>query len=140
MIDFLKKHFVLITILFIVSLAISAWEFPAVAPAIGVALLVFSLGIAISSSLTKHKAAYHAGKLTRFAVIRNVFLDILGILPATILAALLGWYIAGLIGKQIDGVLLRFAVRMLVAIAIGIGVGILVRQVWGRFVKTSPGN
>lgn len=136
--NFLKKHFTLITILLIVALAVSAWKLPSIAPVIGIAFLCFTLGIAISSTVAKHRAAYREGKLTRFAFARNVCLDVFGILLAMVLAALLARYVAELVAKQIDGALLRFVIGMLVGILIGVGVGILVRQTWARFVKTSP--
>ncbi len=136
--NFLKKYFVLITILFLLLLALSAWKFPSAAPVIGILFLVFSLGIAVSSVIAKHRAAYQEGRLTRFTFARNVCLDVFGILLAMVFAALLGRYVAELVAQQIDGALLRFAAGMLVGVVIGIGVGLLVRQLWGRFVKTSP--
>lgn len=138
--NFLKKHFILITILFLIVFALSAWAFPSAAPVIGMIFLGFSLGIAIYSIVVKHRSAYREGKLTRFAFQRNVCLDVSGVLLAVVLAALLGRYVADLVAQQIDGALLRFAAGMLVGVLVGIGVGLLVRQAWGRFVKTTPGT
>ncbi len=134
---FLKKYFLLISILFLVLLALSAWKFPSVAPVIGVIFLCFSLGMAIAAIVVKHRAAYREGKLTRFALARNIFLDVFGILLAMALAALLAQYVGNLIAKQVDGELLRFVVAMLVGLLVGIGVGTLVNRLWGRFSKLS---
>ncbi|MBN2118139.1 MAG: hypothetical protein JW730_16300 [Anaerolineales bacterium] len=136
--NFLKKHFILITILFLVVFALSAWKFPSAAPLIGMIFLCSSLGIAIFSIVVKHRSAYGEGRLTRFAFLRNVFLDVSGVLLAVVLAALLGRYAADLVAQQIDGAVLRFAAGMLVGVLVGISVGLLVRGAWGRFVKTTP--
>jgi hypothetical protein len=137
---FLKKYFLLISILFVVVLAISAWKFPSVAPVVGIIFLCFSLGIAISSIALKHRTAYREGKLTRFTFARNIFLDVFGILLAMALAALVAQCVSDLVAKQVVDKLLRFVAAVLVGLLVGIGVGLLVRQLWGHFVKTSPGG
>ncbi len=136
--NFLKKHFALISILFLFVFMFSAWKFRSAAPLVGVTFLGFSLGMAISAVVAKHAEAYREGRLTRLAFARNIFLDIFGILLAMALAALLGRYLSELAAKQVDGTLLRFVVGILVGLLVGIGVGILVRKTWGRFIKTSP--
>lgn len=68
-----EKYFLLITILFLILLVLCAWKFPAAAPVVGIVFLCFSLGIAISSSVVKHRAAYREGRLNRFTLVRNVF-------------------------------------------------------------------
>ena len=64
---FLKKHFVLISILFLALFMLSAWKFPTAAQAVLIAFVGFSLWAAISSIVVKHQVAYREGKLTRFA-------------------------------------------------------------------------
>jgi hypothetical protein len=136
--NFLKKYFLLISLLFIVLFVFTAWQFPSVAPALGIVFFCISMGIAISAIIAKHRPDYQAGRLTRSAFVRNIGLDVFGVLLAVVLAALLARYVAELVQKQIDGKLLRLIAGVLVALVIGIGVGMLVRQLWGRLVKTSP--
>ncbi len=127
-----------IPFLLLLVLILSMWLLPSATSALGIALIVLSLGIAVSSVIAKHRDAYREGRLTRLAFARKVCLDVFGVLLAMVLAALLGRYVAELVAQQIDGALLRFVIGMLVGVVIGIGVGLLVRQIWGRFVKTSP--
>jgi hypothetical protein len=131
---FLKKYFLLISVVFVILLVLCAWKFPSAAPGIGIAFLCFSLGMAISSSVAKHRATYREGKLTRLAFSRNVSLDALGILLTVILAALLAQYVSGLVARQIAGELLRITAAILVGLLVGIGVGLLVNRIWARFV------
>ncbi len=136
--NFLKKHFALISILFLVVFVVCAWKFSSAAPLVGIVFLGVSLGIAIFAVVAKHWSAYREGKLTRFAVARNIGLDVFGILLAMALAALLSRYVSELVASQVDGALLRFVAGILVGLLVGIGVGMLVRKTWGHFVRTSP--
>lgn len=131
---FLKKYFLLISILFLILLVLCAWKFPSAAPVVGVVFLCFSLGMAISSSVVKHRTAYQGGQLTRFTFLWNVLLDVFGILLAMIIAALLAQYVSDLFVKQFAGGLLRVAMAILVGLLAGISVGLLVNRVWARLV------
>ena len=128
----------LIPFLLLLVLLLSLWLLPSATPVLGISLIVISLSIAIFSFFKKHRTAYLQGRLTRLGFARNVFLDVFGILLAMTIAALLGKYLAELVAQQIDSALLRLVTGMLVGVVIGIGVGLFVRQLWGRFVKTSP--
>jgi len=97
--------------------------------------LLLSFIIASIAIFEKHSAGYHQGKLTRFALVRNVLLDAFGILLAIILAALLGGYIAEIVIRQISSDLMQLIAGIIIGLLVGIGVGVLIRQIWERFVK-----
>ncbi len=127
----------LILFLLILALLLSAWLFPSVTPALSVALLLFSLGFAVFVLLKKHRTAYLQGRITRRVFVRNMLLDILGILLAVALAVLLAHYIAGIIAKPIRSDTPRLLAVTLIGLLAGIGVGMFVNRIWGRLTKIS---
>ncbi len=120
----------------ILVLLLSPWLFPSVTPALTVALLLFSLGIAIFIVLKKHRTAYLQGQITRWMFVRNICLDLFGILLAVVLAGLLARYVAGIVTKPIGSATARVAAGIVLGLLVGIVVGALVNSLWGRFVKT----
>lgn len=128
----------LIPFLLLLVLLLSLWLLPSATSALGIALIAISLGVALFAILKKHRIAYLQGRLTRAAFLRNIFLDMFGILLAVILAGLLGRYVAGLVARPISNDLWRLIATILIGLLVGIGVGLFVNRAWGRFVKTSP--
>lgn len=127
----------IILFLLLLVLILSVWLLPSVTPALGIALIVISLSIAIFSIVRKHRISYLQGKLTRAAFVRNTFLDIFGILLAMVLAVLLSRYVVGLVTRPIGNELWRLIATIFIGLLVGMGVGLFVSRVWGRFVKTS---
>ena len=128
----------LIPFLLILVLILSVWLLPSATPALGIALIVTSLAIAVFSIFMKHRTAYLQGRLTRTAFMRSTFLDVFGILLAMALAVLLGSYIAGMVTRPISNDSTRLMAGITVGLLVGLGVGIFVSWTWGRFIKTSP--
>ncbi len=124
--------------LLLLVLILSIWFLPAITPVLAIAILVFSLGLAIFAILKKHRTAYHQGQITRSIFLRNTFLDVLGVLLAMALAVLLARYIARIAAAPVNNDLTMQTVGILIALLVGTGVGILVNRLWERFVKTSP--
>jgi hypothetical protein len=69
--------------------------------------------------------------------VRNVFLEITGVLLTMILAALLGRYLVILTTSQIKPDVLRFITGIIVGLSVGIVVGISIKQLSLRLVKTT---
>jgi hypothetical protein len=75
-----------------------------------------------------------SGEITSYVFLRNVALEIAGILLATACAAFLGNYIALMATYSISDTLIRFAVGVFVGLLIGMTMGTVVRKLWSRFV------
>src|SRR6185436_1785301 len=71
------------------ALLVVLWQVPTPKHTIFIGFLLFSVAIAISSILKKHRGAYLQGKITRTFFARNTLLEIFGILLAMTLAGLL---------------------------------------------------
>jgi hypothetical protein len=125
----------LIPFLLILVLILSVWLLPSATPALGIALIVTSLAIAVFSIFMKHRMDYLQGRLTRTAFVRSTFLDVFGILLAMVLAVLLGSYIAGMVTQPIANDSTRLIAGITVALLVGLGVGLFVNWTGGRFVK-----
>jgi len=130
----MNKYFTIL-VLFLLGIAITLWKFPLIAPFLGPTLLLLSLAMAVSSVLKKHKEAYLQGKITRAIFVRNISLEIFGILLAMALAGLLGRHIAQIATEHINNALTRLITGILIGLLAGIGVSILVKYTWGQIVK-----
>lgn len=137
MTNFLRKYSTLISILLIPILFISGWLFPSA----GMLLLILSLsfGLFINSLMIvkKHKEVYSQGGISRIVFIRNVSLEILGILLAMILASLLGRYVAEVATRQIDNGLIKFIASVLIALLVGVAVGMLLKRTWNGLQRVT---
>lgn len=124
-----------IPLLLIFFLILSIWLLPSVTPALGVALIVISLSLALFSVFKKHHTAYLQGKLTRAVFLHNTFLDMFGILLAVVLAGLLGRYLAEMVTQPIGNDTAKVIIGIIIGLLVGIGAGLLVNRTWGYFVK-----
>ncbi len=125
----------LILFLLILALLLSAWLFPSITPMFAIALILFSLGAAIFVVLKKHRTAYLQGQITLLVFVRNMFLDIMGILFAMTVAILLARYVVEIVAKPIRGDTLRLQAGILTGLLTGIVVGTFVNHLWGYFVS-----
>ena len=128
---FFKKHSTIILISLLIVLLGLAGLFPTAGLKLGIVFLLFSLFIASSAVVEKHKDAYRQGKLTRADFIRNAALEITGTLMAMVLAGLLGRLAAGVATQGIGHDLLRVIAGILVGLLVGICVGTLLKRITG---------
>jgi hypothetical protein len=128
----------LLPFLLLLVLILSAWLLPSATPALGIALIVISLSLAFFAILRRHRAAYRQGKITRGVLVRNIFLDMFGILLAVALAGLLARYVVGIVTGPIGSATARVVAGIVLGLLVGIVIGTLVNTLWGRFAKTSP--
>jgi hypothetical protein len=135
---FFKKHSTVLLISLLIILLILARLFPSAGLILGIVFLLFSLFIASSAVVEKHKDAYHQGKLTRADFIRNAVVEITGTLLAMILVGLLGRMAAQFATQGISHELARVIVGILTGLLVGIGVGSVAKKTWGQLVKVSP--
>ena len=131
-----KKYLPIIFVTLLLAIIIFLWQYPSFTSALGIAFLLFSLAAAISSIFKKQREAYLQSKITRGAFMRNVLLEIFGILLAMALAGLLGRYIAEIAIKPIHSDLTKLIAGIVIGLLVGLGLGIIVIRTWGRLVKT----
>ena len=134
MITLFKKHSTIISVFLLLTLLVLIWFFPSSGLILGMVFLSFSLVIAGSAVVEKHRKAYLHNKITHNIFIRNVVLETIGIVLAMTLAGLLGRYIAEIVTKQISNDLTKYVTGIATGLLVGIGIGIFIKQTWGRFV------
>lgn len=134
MLTSLKKYPTHISLLLVLLLLIVAWFYPAIGFMLGTVLLFLALGAACIKVIQKHRKSYLRNEITYFAYLRNVALEISGILLAMLCAAYLGNYVALLATRSIDDTLLRFAAGVFVGLLVGIAVGAVIRKFWSQFL------
>lgn len=130
-----KNYRTLISVALLLVVLFFARLFPAAGLILGVTFLLFSLIIASLAVIGKHREAYRQGQITRAIFIRNIFVEILGVLIAMALAVLLGRYVAQIATEHINNALTKFIAGILIGLLVGIGVSILVKHAWGRIIK-----
>ena len=133
-----KKYSTIISILLVLLLFMIAWLYPSTGLILGVIFLVVTLVMACIGVIQKHRKSYLQGETTYFVYMRNVALEISGILLAMLCAAYLGNYIALLATRSISDILVRFAAGIFVGLLVGMVIGSAIRKLWGQFLKPVP--
>ena len=134
MLTLLKKYSTITSFLLVLLLFAVAWFYPSTGLMLGTILLVLTLGMACIGVIKKHRASYIQGKITYLIFMRNVAMEITGILLATACAAYFGNYIALIATQSISDTLLRFAAGVFVGLLIGIAIGAVIRKFWNRYL------
>lgn len=133
MIEFFKKYSGPISVLVLI---VVLWKHPVAIEVISGFLLLVGLVIASVSVFKKHRDTYHQGKITRGVLVRNVSVEIFGILIAMTLAGLLGRTIAQISTEQINDDSIKLIAGIVIGLLAGMGVGVLVKRMWGRLVQS----
>jgi hypothetical protein len=121
----LKKYTFFVLILFLVVILVSAWNFPALTPILGIAFLILSLALAIHAIFERHRGTESAwGKIAR---------DILILILTILLVFFLGG-LAGLFANQYVSLRFGVTVGFVSALAVGFAVGYLVKKGVGKVV------
>ena len=95
----------------------------------------FCVANAVVSFFKKHRTSYLQGKITRSVFLRNIFLDILAILLAMVIAGAFGRFISQVATAYIIPTLIRIVVGILLGVLAGACVGLLIKRAWGQLVK-----
>ena len=96
---------------------------------------IFIILLAVVSLFKKHRTSYLQGKITHSVILRNIFLDIFGILLAMVLAGAFGRFISRMATAYIIPTLFRIIVGILLGVLAGACVGLLIKRVRVQFVK-----
>jgi hypothetical protein len=134
MLTSLKKYSTIISLLLVLLLLVVAWFYPSLGLMLGTILLFVAVSTACIAVIRKHHKSYRRGEITSYVFMRNVALEISGILLATACAAFLGNYIALVATQSISDTLIRFAAGVFVGLLIGMAIGAVVRKLWSRFL------
>ena len=126
----LTKHSTLILIFLVLAFFALAWPFPSEGLMLGAAFLLLNLLIVSVVVFQKHKEMYLQGKISRSMFLRNVLVEITGIVLVMVLAGLLGRYLAGMVMSQIASDIARLVMGLLIGLSTGMIVGTLIRQAW----------
>ena len=120
----LFRHYsLMISVLLFLILLICVWLFPSSGLILTMLFLLLGFALAGLPVIEKHRQAYLQGKISRPIYIRNILFDVVGILLALILAALLGRYIAGIATSQISHDLTKLIAGIMIGLLIGLAVG-----------------
>ena len=125
--NWLIPAMVLIVVLFAAYFFGAGW-----AGVIDVTIFCFTLAMAIFSVLQEQTKSYREKRIGRTKLVLNVLGEILVVLLAMTLAALLGRYIAEIATAPISNGLTKFIVGMVIGLLAGMGVGFLVKRTWSR--------
>ena len=122
------KLLTIVVFMLIMAMFVFGLLFPPAKAFIGIVLLSSSLALASIGVVKKQKESYRQGKISRFVYLRNVILEVTGILLTMILAGFLGRCIAEIATRQINNDLTKIVVGILVGLSVGISIGILAKM------------
>lgn len=125
----MRLFLISIPLLLLLALLASMFFWPNVAPLISIALLVISIGMTLFLTAQKHWQTYRKAEYTREKALRNLILDLLGLL-LTMGTAI---YVGGLAGGYF-GVRTGLWFGLLAGFAGGFLAAWLVRSTWGKLV------
>ena len=139
MFNLFKKHSlsIIVSLLIILTLVAVTWMIPAAGRILWIILLLYGLAITSYMIVKKHREEYLQGNISRAIFVRNVFLEITGVLLTMILAAILGRYLVILATSQMRHDIIRFITGIMIGLSVGIVVGISIKQLSLRLVKAS---
>jgi hypothetical protein len=140
-----EKRWPLISLLLLLALLACLLFWPGVARPLGLTVLLVSLTASILLVTQKHVRAYRKGQLEWATLVRNLAVEISGVL-LTFVAI---WFVAGRVVQSVglavgtladvrwpgSGTVAGLLAGVLVGLMIGLAVGGLVQTTWGRLVK-----
>ena len=128
-----KKYQTPIFIFLILALCISVWLFSSV---IWLGLIIVLSGLIATSYMIvrKQRESYLQGKISRTVLIRNVCIEITGILIALILAGLLGRTFAEMLTQSMSNDLIRLIAGIVIGLLVGIAVGAFIKWGWTKLM------
>jgi len=118
---------ILIPLLLLVAYAVALAAYPAIANRVGNALIIVYLGLAVLFIIQNHWHAFTLGRISGSKFVRNILLDVLGLLltitAASYLGRLAGTWLGGSFG---------FWMGMLVGVGTAFLTSWAVWRLWGR--------
>jgi hypothetical protein len=141
----LEKYWPLISILLLLALLACLLFWPGIARPLGLTVLLVSLTVGMLLVSQKHLRAYRQGQLDRPALVRNLAVEISGVLLTFAAVLFLAGRVAQTAGLAAgsaaevrwlgSGTVAGLLAGVLVGLVLGLAVGWLVQVTWGRLVK-----
>jgi hypothetical protein len=126
----LEKHWLFISIpLLLILLAILIFV-PSMSGAFSVAALLVSLGMAIVFIVRRQLKSYRSGKINRAGMLRNIIVEIFGLLLTIALAFFVVRRLIELVNPSSG--LWEMGIAIALSLLIGLVIGWLVKVTWGR--------
>jgi hypothetical protein len=140
-----ERRRAIISILLIFALLACLLFRPGVSRPLGLVVVLISVGMAITFTVQKHIRAWQKGQIDRPTMIRNIVVEVLGVLITITAVLLVAGKVAQVVGMAAGGAIesqwpgagmpLGILSGLLAGILVGIGIGLLVQLTWGRLVK-----
>lgn len=137
MIKIFEKHWLLISMLFLLAVLASFILFHTIAQPLSWILIIAGIGIAVFFSVRRNFQSFQQGKFSRASAIRNILIEILGMLLSIAAAVWLTGKAASWIVPTIAyaveaakpglGMPIGMLAGLLIALCVGLGVGVLMR-------------
>ena len=130
MIAFFESRWIIISISLLLILLAVPFFMPSMLGTISVATLLVSLGMAIVFIVRRQLKSYRSGKTNRAGMLRNITVEIFGLLLTIALAFLIVVHVIGIM--NLSSGLWEMGIAIALSLLIGLIVGWLVRVTWGR--------
>ncbi len=127
----LQRSLPVVLLLLLGAFLLSLFFYPSISSSLSIVLLLASLIIASIFIVQKHLRSYKEGQITRPKFIRNILVDMIGLLLTIAVASFLGRMTALSLGKS-----LQTWMALIAAIAVAFLAGWAVRAVWNRLLNT----
>ena len=147
MLKTLKKHWGKVSILLIVIILASLFFWPGITRPLGMACMLLVLVMVSAFIVQEQVEAYKQEQFDRVALMRNIAMDLLGLLIALTIISLVVGVVVPMIGGMAGmaaaniwpdwGVAVAILTGLLAGILVGIAVGFAVRLAWGKLTKSS---
>ncbi len=130
MLTFVESRWPFLSILLLLILLAMLSFMPSIAGAFSIIMLVLSIGMATVFIVRRQLQAYRAGKIDHISMIRNIVVEVIGLLLTIVLAALIVRSAAE--RMNLSSGWTGIAIAIALSILIGLVIGWLVKVTWGR--------
>ena len=130
MIAFFESRWKIISILLVLILFAVLIFMPSISGAFSIAALLISIGLAIVFIVHRQMKSYRSGKISRAEMLRNLFVEIFGLLFTIMLAFLIVGRVIEMLNPSSGLWEMGFAIVL--SLLIGLLIGWLVKVTWGK--------
>jgi hypothetical protein len=130
MFTFLESRWTLISILLLLALLVALLAAPSMAGTLTITALLVSLGMAIVVIVRRQLKSYRSGKINLAEMLRNIFVEIFGLLFTIALAFSIVRRLIEIM--NLSSGLWEMGIAIALSLLIGLVIGWLVKVTWGR--------
>jgi hypothetical protein len=147
MLKTLEQHWPKISIILILVILASLFFWPGITDSLGMIALFFALAMTVIFLVRGRVQAYRQGQLDRVGLMRNIAIDLLGMLVALVIismvAGLVIQVVGGMAGPAVEqvwpgwGMAAAILSGLLAGMLVGAAVGFVVKLAWGKLAKST---